>query len=106
MDAPLVQGEEENMYDVLLSEDTPSPDKELLMDSLRKEIDRVLNKLIPREADIIRLYFGLSGKPARTLAEISEEFSLTIERVRQIKARAIEKLQHTMICRILKPYLG
>jgi RNA polymerase primary sigma factor len=106
MDAPLAQGEEKNMYDVLLSEDASCPDKELLTDSLKKEIERALNKLIPREADIIRLYFGLNGKPARTLAEISEEFSLTIERVRQIKARAIEKLQHTMICTILKPYLG
>jgi len=106
MDAPLVQGEEENMYDVLLSENASCPDKELLTDSLRKEIERALNKLIPREADIIRFYFGLSGKHPRTLAEISEEFSLTIERVRQIKARAIEKLKHTMICRILKPYLG
>jgi RNA polymerase primary sigma factor len=106
MDAPLVQGEEKNMYDVLLSEDASCPDEELLTDSLKKEIERALNKLIPREADIIRFYFGLNGKPARTLAEISEEFSLTIERVRQIKARAIEKLKHTMICRILKPYLG
>jgi RNA polymerase primary sigma factor len=106
MDAPLAQGEEKNMYDVLLSEDASCPDKELLTDSLKKEIDRALKKLIPREADIIRFYFGLNGKPARTLAEISEEFSLTIERVRQIKARAIEKLQHTMICTILKPYLG
>jgi len=106
LDAPLVQGEEENMYDVLLSEDASSPDKELLSDSLRKEIDRALNILTRREADIIRFYFGLNGKHAHTLAEISEEFSLTIERIGQIKARAIEKLKHTMICRILKPYLG
>ncbi|MFH1320695.1 MAG: RNA polymerase sigma factor RpoD/SigA [Bacteroidota bacterium] len=106
MDAPLVQGEEENMYDVLLSEDTSTPDKELLTDSLRKEIERALNKLIPREADIIRSYFGLNGKHMHTLAEIGEEFNLTNERVRQIKARAIEKLKHTMICRILKTYLG
>ena len=106
LDAPLVQDEEENMYDVLLNEDASNPDKELLMDSLRKEIDRALNILTRREADIIRFYFGLNGKHAHTLAEISEEFSLTIERIGQIKARAIEKLKHTMICRILKPYLG
>src|SRR4030042_5759407 len=99
MDAPLVQGEEENMYDVLLNEDASCPDKELLMDSLRKEIERALNKLTPIEADIIRFYFGLNGKHAHTLAEISEEFSLTIERIRQIKVRAIEKLKQTMICR-------
>src|SRR5450759_2036814 len=62
MDAPFVQGEEWNMHDVLLSEDTSSPDKELLTDSLRKEIERVLNKLTLREANIIRYYFGLNGK--------------------------------------------
>jgi RNA polymerase primary sigma factor len=106
LDAPLVQGEEENIYDVLLNEDASSPDKDLLKDSLRKEIERALKKLTSREADIIRFYFGLNGKYTHTLTEISEEFSLTIERVRQIKARAIEKLKHTMICGILKTYLS
>jgi RNA polymerase primary sigma factor len=106
MDTPLVQGEEGNMYDVLLNEDASDPDKELLKDSLRKEIERVLNKLAPREANIIRLFFGLNGKPGCTLTEIGKEFNMTSERVRQIKARAIIKLKHTKICRVLKTYLG
>jgi len=105
MDAPLVQGEEKNMYDVLLSEDTPSPDKELLMDSLRKEIERALNKLTRREADIIRLFFGVNGKHEHTLGEIGEEFNLSRERIRQIKEKAIRKLNHSTRCRILKTYL-
>jgi len=105
LDAPLVQGEEENMYDVLLNEDASCPDKELLTDSLRKEIDRALNKLTPREADIIRFYFGLNGNHAHTLTEIGEEFNLTIERVRQIKAKSIIKLKYTTVGRVLKTYL-
>jgi RNA polymerase primary sigma factor len=105
MDAPFVQGEEENMYDVLLSEDTSSPDKELLTDSLRKEIDRALNTLTRREADIIRLFFGLNGKKEHTLGEIGEEFNLTRERIRQIKEKAVRRLKHTTRCRILKTYL-
>ena len=105
MDAPLVQGEEENMYDVLLSEDTSSPDKELLMDSLRKEIERALNTLTQREADILRLFFGVNGKQEHTLGEIGEEFNLTRERIRQIKEKAIRRLKHTARCRILKTYL-
>ena len=105
MDAPSVQGEEKNMYDVLLNEDASSPDKELLTNSLKKEIERVLNKLTPREAGIIRFYFGLNSKHAYTLAEIGEVFNLSRERVRQIKERAIKKLKHSMICRVLKPYL-
>ncbi len=106
LDAPLVQDEEGNMYDVLLSEDASSPDKELLTDSFRKEIERALNTLTRREADIIRLYFGLIGKYTHTLEEIGEKFNLTRERVRQIKERAIKRLKHTTRSRILKTYLG
>jgi RNA polymerase primary sigma factor len=105
LDAPLVQGEEENMYDVLLSEDTSSPDKKLLTDSLKKEIDRALNTLTRREADIIRLFFGVNGKQEHTLGEISEEFNLSRERIRQIKEKAIRRLKYTTRCRILKTYL-
>jgi RNA polymerase primary sigma factor len=106
LDTPLAQDEEGNMYDVLLSEDATSPDKELLTDSLRKEIKRALNTLTRREADIIRLYFGLIGKYTHTLEEIGEKFNLTRERVRQIKERAIKKLKQTKRSRILKTYLG
>jgi RNA polymerase primary sigma factor len=106
MDAPLLQGEEGNMYDVLLSKDTPSPDKGLLTDSLRKEIERALNTLTRREAYVIRLYFGLNEKHPFTLEEIGEEFNLTRERVRQIKEKAIKRLKHTTRSKILKTYLG
>jgi len=106
MDAPLVQDEEGNMYDVILSEDTSGPDKELLTESLRKEIERAINTLTQREANIIRLYFGLSGKHTHTLEEISVEFNLTRERIRQIKDRAIIRLKRTSKNRVLKNYLG
>ncbi len=106
MDAPLGQDEEGDMYDVLLSLDAPSPDKELLTDSLRKEIERALNTLTNREANIVRLYFGLNGKHPHTLEEIGEEFNLTRERVRQIKEKAIKRLKHVTRCKILKTYLG
>ena len=106
MDAPLGPGEEGDMYDILLSKDAPSPDKELLTDSLRKEIERALNTLTLREANIVRLYFGLNGKHPHTLEEIGEEFNLTRERVRQIKEKAIKRLKHTTRSKILKTYLG
>ena len=106
MDAPLVQDEEGNMYDILLDEDASIPDKELLMDSLRKEIERALNKLKPREADIIRFYFGLNCKHMHSLSEIGEKFNLTSERVRQIKDKAIIRLKCTTLCRGLRTYLS
>ncbi len=106
MDAPLQQGEEGNMYEIMLNKDIPSPDKGLLTDSLRKEIERVLSTLTFREANIIRLYYGLNGKHPHTLEEIGEEFNLTRERVRQIKEKAIKRLKNATRCKILKTYLG
>jgi len=106
MDAPLGQEDEGNMYDVLLNIDAPSPDKGLLNDSLRREIERALSTLSNREASIIRLYYGLNGKHPHTLEEIGEEFELTRERVRQIKEKAIKRLKQTTRCKILKTYLG
>ncbi len=106
MDAPLVQDEENNMYDVLRFDEGPTPETELLYDSLRKEIDRAVSTLTTREADVVRLYFGLNGGHPMTLEEIGEKFDLTRERVRQIKEKAIRRLKHTSRSKILKTYLG
>jgi RNA polymerase primary sigma factor len=108
MDAPLATGDENtsNMYDVMQSEDTPSPEGTLISESLRKEIERALSTLTAREADVVRLYFGLNGEHALTLEEIGERFDLTRERVRQIKEKAIRRLKHTSRSRLLKTYLG
>jgi RNA polymerase primary sigma factor len=106
MDAPISQDEESTLYDVLLSNESPSPDRGLLNDSLRKEIERALATLTPREASIIRLYFGLNGKHPHTLEEIGEELDLTRERVRQIKEKAIKRLKQTTRSKVLKSYLG
>ena len=106
MDAPLVEGEDSNLYDVLCSGESPNPDRNLLHESLRTEIERALETLTPREADVVRLYFGLGEKHAMTLEEIGETFDLTRERVRQIKEKAIRRLKHTSRSRILKTYLG
>ena len=106
MDAPLVEGEDSNLCDVLRSGESPNPDKELLHESLRTEIERALETLTPREADVIRLYFGLGNQHPMTLEEIGETFDLTRERVRQIKEKAIRRLKHTSRSKILKTYLG
>ncbi len=106
MDAPLIDGEDSNLYDVLRSGESPNPDRELLHESLRTEIERALETLTPREADVIRLYFGLAGQHSMTLEEIGETFDLTRERVRQIKEKAIRRLKHTSRSKILKTYLG
>ncbi len=106
MDAPLVQDEDNNLYDVLKSDEVITPETELLYDSLRKEIDRAISTLTGREVDVIKLYFGLNGSHPMTLEEIGEKFQLTRERVRQIKEKAIRRLKQTSRCKILKSYLG
>lgn len=106
MDAPLVQDEDNNLYDVLRNDENITPETELLYDSLRKEIDRAVSTLTPREADVVRFYFGLGDSHPMTLEEIGEKFDLTRERVRQIKEKAIRRLKHTSRSKILKTYLG
>lgn len=106
MDAPISPEEENNMYDVMQNPDTPSPDRNLINESLAYEIERALSSLAPREAEVLKLYFGLGMKHPFTLEEIGEQLSLTRERVRQIKEKAIKRIQFTTRCKILKSYLG
>ncbi|HSW67704.1 MAG TPA: RNA polymerase sigma factor RpoD/SigA [Bacteroidales bacterium] len=106
MDAPLIQDEDNTLYDVLKSDEVITPETELMYDSLRKEIDRAISTLPPRETDVLRLYFGLNGSHPLTLDEIGEKFALTRERVRQIKEKAIRRLKNTSKSKILKTYLG
>ncbi len=108
MDAPLLGSEddERNMYDTMSGDNEHNPEMTLLNESLRREIERSLATLSERESDVIRLYFGLTGKHPMTLEEIGEEFDLTRERVRQIKEKAIRRLRHTSRSKLLKVYLG
>jgi RNA polymerase primary sigma factor len=108
MDAPLVQGDESSssMYDVLPNDSLPGPESELVKESLRKDIDRSLSTLTIRESEILKMYYGLSGKYPLTLEEIGDKFDLTRERVRQIKEKAIRRLKHTSRSKMLKSYLG
>lgn len=105
MDAPLSQEEDSNLHDLLKNDDLPNPENQLMLDSLRKEIERAISTLTPREADVLRFYFGLNGRQPFTLEEIGEKFDLTRERVRQIKEKAIRRLKNTSRSKILKTYL-
>jgi len=107
MDAPFQEGEiYSNLYDVLKSGESPSPDNNLMQDSLSVEIERALDTLTEREADVIRLNYGLGGQQPLTLQEIGETFDLSRERVRQIREKGIRRLRHESKSKILKKYLG
>jgi RNA polymerase primary sigma factor len=107
MDAPLSANEDGgNMYDLLKNEASHNPDRSLMSESLQLEIYRALATLTEREADVVRLFFGLGGKHQHSLEEIGEKFDLTRERVRQIKEKAVRRLKHGSRSRLLKAYLG
>ena len=106
MDAPFAQGEDNRLLDVIQDHRQPSPDSGLMGESLKEEVKRALNTLSEREAQVIRLYFGLDQEHSLTLEEIGEKFSLTRERVRQIKEKAIRRLRHASRSKALRAYLG
>ncbi|UOB18890.1 sigma-70 family RNA polymerase sigma factor [Abyssalbus ytuae] len=106
LDAPLKKGEELNFYDLIKSNNVPEPDDDLMGDSLKDEINIVLNTLTQRESDIIKLFFGLDNNNQMTLEEIGASMTLTRERVRQIKATALLKLKKSGRSNVLIKYLG
>ncbi|HKB87598.1 MAG TPA: sigma-70 family RNA polymerase sigma factor [Ignavibacteriaceae bacterium] len=106
MDAPFAQGEENRLLDVIEDDQQPAPDYILMNESLKSEIQRALSTLSDREAEVIKLYFGLNTEHSMTLEEIGERFNLTRERVRQIKEKAIRRLRHASRSKNLKTYLG
>jgi len=106
MDAPLLMGEDGSLYDVFLPDESQNPDEKLLRESLQKEIERTFHHLNNREAEILRMFYGLNGHLPHSLDEISEKFSLTRERVRQIKEKALKKMKSTSRNKLLRKYLG
>jgi RNA polymerase primary sigma factor len=108
MDAPLSNSDENNntLMDVLHNEDQSMPDKDLMNDSLKNEVANALFALDKREAEIIRLSFGIGGDHSATLEEIGQRFNLTRERIRQIKEKALRKLRTSKRSNKLKDYLG
>jgi len=106
MDAPFNQGEDNRLLDIIQDSGQSPPDNTLMDESLKIEVERALETLSDREAEVVRLYFGLNREHPLTLEEIGELFNLTRERVRQIKEKAIRRLRHTSRSKVLRAYLG
>mgnify|MGYP006123331039 FL=1 len=106
VDAPLREGEDFSMIDILENRDSMKTDGLLMQESLVKEIERSLTTLSEREREVIRLFFGIGGKQGLTLDEIGNIFDLTRERVRQLKEKAIRRLRQKSRSKLLRAYLG
>ena len=105
MDAPFAEGEDSNLYDVISASETPMPDTELVKESIREEIGRVLDTLSEREADVVKLYYGIGQSSTMTLDEIGNTFDLTRERVRQIREKAIRKLRKSAKSDLIQSFI-
>jgi RNA polymerase primary sigma factor len=106
MDKPIGNDKDDGtIEDLIRSEDSIPPDNELMKESLTKEINRTLRVLNKREAEIIKMYYGLNGYYAHSLEEIAEIYGLTRERVRQVKESCIRRLKQTTRHKNLKSYL-
>ncbi len=104
LDAPFQEGEDNRLLDVLEDEVQAPPDEDLFDEALQKEVVKALSTLTDREAEVIRLYFGIGREKPMTLEQIGTRFGLTRERVRQIKEKAIRRLRHSSRSRALSPY--
>ena len=105
LDAPFAKGDEHCLLDYLPNDLQLSPEEQVLHFALREAIDMVLSCLNAREAEVLRLYFGLDNEPPLTLDQIGMRFKLTRERVRQIKEVALGKLRQPRFCARLKAYV-
>ena len=105
VDAPLVEGEESSLLDLMENKDSPMADLDLLGESLKKEIQRTLATLSEKERCVIEMFYGL-GKKEMSLEEIGQEIGLSRERTRQIKENALRRLQKSSRNKLLKSYLG
>ena len=108
VDAPIKQGEDNknSLLDIMANDHQPSPDTNIMEDSLKKDIEQALSTLTEKEATVIRLYFGIGTEYSATLEEIGEILNLTRERVRQIKEKALRRLRHNSRSKNLSSYLG
>ena len=104
LDAPFSVGEENKLLDLIQDTHQPSPDAILMQESLKNEVKRALTILTEREAEIVKLYYGLENERPLNLEEIGDRFSLTRERVRQIKEKALQRLRHHSHGRVLQYY--
>lgn len=105
LDVYIDESESTTLADTLEAEDHKN-DSDMKKESLKKEIRRVLKLLNPREAEIVNAYFGLDGENGLTIDQIGQKYDLTKERIRQIKERAIKRMQMGKRSNTLQKYLG
>lgn len=106
MDAPLKEQDDFSLYNVLEAKESVKPDSNMINQSLKHEINRALNSLTHKESIVLQMYYGINRKTSSSLSEIGETINLSRERVRQVKQKALRRLQSQSRNKVLKTYLG
>lgn len=106
VNSPINATANNRIIDILKNNQMSEPDSEVMENSLKQEVNEILKTLKDREAKILQLYYGLNGESPHTLEEVGVIFKLTRERVRQIKEKALTKLQSKKTSKALRIYLG
>ena len=94
-----------NLMQILENKRSILPDDIAITADLHKQIDTILNTLSPREAQVLRLRFGLGGQCERTLEEVGKQFNVSRERVRQIEQEALQRLRQPRRCDHMRCFL-
>ncbi len=105
LETPIGEEEDSHLGDFIPDEEAPAPENAASMMLLKEQLNEVLETLTPREAQVLRLRFGLEGGHPHTLEEVGAEFKVTRERIRQIEAKALRKLRHPSRSKKLKDYI-
>ena len=106
LDAPVGDEQESRFGDLLMDKEGVSPSQSIINLNLREQTAEVLKTLAPREAEILRMRFGLHDDRVYTLDEIGQHFALTRERIRQIEAKALKRLRGPGRVHHLRTFLG
>ncbi|MBT3606212.1 MAG: sigma-70 family RNA polymerase sigma factor, partial [Candidatus Latescibacteria bacterium] len=105
LDASFREDDDHSLLHILPDGTQKAPDEEVVEDSVRVQVEDILESLDAREAEVLRLYFGLGDEEPLTLEEIGVRFNLTRERVRQIKEKALRRLRHPRRRAALEPLM-
>ena len=106
LETPIGEEDDSHLGDFIPDDESPAPQDSAAYTLLKEQLEEVMSTLTPREAQVLKLRFGLEDGKARTLEEVGREFQVTRERIRQIEAKALRKLRHPSRSKRLKDYMG
>ena len=105
LEAPVVEDSDGRLGDQIADDDARDPEQAAVEKSLRENLSQVLSTLSLREQQILRMRFGMGENDSQTLDDVGRKFSVTRERIRQLEARALEKVRRSSHANVLRRFV-